>query len=60
MEYSNLQIQVIPPMNTHAVVFGEYELQFGPTVERGAFTLHLLQTRGIWRIQSEHSSAMSQ
>jgi ketosteroid isomerase-like protein len=59
MEYRNLEIQAIPP--SHAVVFGEYHLTFGEakvSEQRGVFTLNLVEAQGIWRIQSEHSSAM--
>jgi hypothetical protein len=59
IEYTNLEIQVISLSN--ALVFGEYQLTFGKAKEseqRGVFTLHLREERGIWRIQSEHSSAI--
>lgn len=58
IEYNNLQIQVLNE-GTSAIVFGEYRLEYSSTKhERGVFTLHLIQTLGIWRIQSEHSSAI--
>jgi hypothetical protein len=61
MEYSNIQIQMTNDTctNNAIAVVGQYRLEFTPLVyEQGVFTLHVIQNLGIWRIQSEHSSAI--
>jgi hypothetical protein len=61
MEYSNIQIQMTNDTitNNAVAVVGQYRLEFTPLVyEQGVFTLHVIQNLGIWRIQSEHSSAI--